>query len=438
MVSDDAPAPAAPITRLGQLQRGRGAGFRAAIAAGREAHEDVLHCVTTDPRVDSQGESRERYYAELIVALDIPIAPLAAHLKGCETQLGHGVLAGAWRLGHKGTRALLADPDSDDMIVTCVAQQLWSFGWAKLVELSGRAARAFLQAALELANCAESSRRIQASPQLPGEMTIADLLELGRQMHPKQQWAVVEELCRRGTEEDREALEETVRNDTVYSRVQLAAEALATLGDERLLMLAEDYFAREDVFEDSARRLTGYDRMRRGVLDHYVLHLPEDRQLELARAWHLRGGYFEMVAGKIFGDRATPEDRTRIEASITDEGTDSTGYAVLHELIALGRIGDPRSAPLLVQVAEQAIYSQARRRALEALSGMQQLPIAAAALHEALWDCEDESADDACKFLASLDPAAQARVEVLASLALAEEPLRLRAASRMEQASSLD
>jgi hypothetical protein len=145
-----------------------------------------------------------------------------------------------------------------------------------------------------------------------------------------------------------------------------------------------------------------------------------------------------MVAGKIFGDRATPEDRTRIEASITDEGTDSTGYAVLHELIALGRIGDPRSAPLLVQVAEQAIYSQARRRALEALSGMQQLPIAAAALHEALWDCEDESADDACKFLASLDPAAQARVEVLASLALAEEPLRLRAASRMEQASSLD
>ena len=68
MVSDDAPKPAAPTTRLSQLQRGRGAGFRAAIASGREAHDDVLQCVTTDPRVDSQGESRERYYAELIVA----------------------------------------------------------------------------------------------------------------------------------------------------------------------------------------------------------------------------------------------------------------------------------------------------------------------------------------------------------------------------------
>jgi hypothetical protein len=433
MVSHDAPEPAAPTTRLGQLQRGRGAGFRAAIVAGREAHDDVLQCVTTDPRVDSQGESRERYYAELIVALDMPIASLAAHLKGSETQLGHGVLAGTWRLGHQETRALLADPDSDDAIVTGIAQQLWNFGWAQLVELDGRAAKAFLRAALELANCAESSRRVQTSPQLPGEMSIADLLELGRQMHSKQQWAVVEELCRRGTQEDREALEKTVRNDTVYARVLLAAEALATLGDERLLSLAEDYFAREDVFEDSARRLSGYDRMRRGVLDHYVLHLPEDRQLELARAWHLRGGYFEMIAGKIFGDQATPDDRSRIEASIAEEGTSNTGYEILNELIALGRIGDPRSAPLLVEVAEQATYSQARRRALQALSGMQQLPIAATALHEALWDCEDESADDACRFLTALGHAAHARVETLAGLALAEEPLRLRAASRLAQ-----
>lgn len=384
-----------------------------------------------DPRIDTQGESRERYYAELIVALDIEIAPLCAHLKGRETTLGHGVLAGAWRLGHEQTRTLLNDPSSDEATVAGIAQQLWSFEWATLVELNGHAAKAFLREALEVAKCVESSLRQQTTASLPGEMSIADLLELGRQMHHKQRWAVVEELCRRGSEEDREALAETVHNDFVYDRVRLAARALGTLGDERLLPAADNLFAREDVFEDPARRLSGYDRMRRSALADYIRHLPMDRQLELARAWHTRGGYFEMMAGKIFGDQATPDDRFRIETFIAEEGTSNSGYEILNELIALGRIGDPRSAPLLVEVAEQATYSQARRRALQALAGMQQLPIAAGALQEALWDCEDEAADDACRFLTVLDQAGHDRVKALANLPLVEDPLRLRAANRL-------
>ena len=76
---------AAPYSsRLGQLQRGRGKGFCAAIIAGREAHDDVLHCLINDPRINSQIESRERYYAELIMAIDVPIAPLIAYLAGRE------------------------------------------------------------------------------------------------------------------------------------------------------------------------------------------------------------------------------------------------------------------------------------------------------------------------------------------------------------------
>ena len=386
-----------------------------------------------DPRIDTQGESRERYYAELIVALDIGIAPLCAHLKGRETTLGHGVLAGAWRLGHEQTLTLLTDSSSDEATVAGIAQQLWNFEWATLVELDGHAAKAFLREALEVAKCVESSLRQQTTSSLPGEMSIADLLELGRQMHHKQRWAVVEELCRRGTEEDREALAATVHNDFVYDRVRLAARALGTLGDERLLPAADNFFAREDVFEDPDRRLSGYDRMRRSALADYIRHLPMDRQLELARAWHTRGGYFEMMAGKIFGDQATPDDRFRIETFIAEEGTSSSGYEILNELIALGRIGDPRSAPLLVEVAEHATYSQARRRALQALAGMQQLPIAAGALQEALWDCEDEAADDACRFLTVLDQAGHDRVEALANLPLVEDPLRLRAANRLSQ-----
>ncbi len=425
------PDPAPASTRLGQLQRGRGAGFRAALTAGAGAHEDVLQCLLADPRIDREIESRERYYAELVHALDVPLQPLVAHLTGREPELGHAVLAGTWRLGHAATRALLADADSDALLITGVAEQLYGQRWATLVELPPRAAKAFLREALADAVCAQSSQQRRLVVSLQGEMSVPQLLEFGRQLPHGQRWAVVEELCRRGTEADRIVLAETVTGDLVYDRVRLAARALGTLGDERLLPLALDYFGREDVFADRARRLPGADRMRRSALSDYVQHLPVDRQLELAREWHGRGGYFETVAGGVFGEQATPDDRARLEAFVADHGADDGGWDMIHELDALGRIGDPRSAPLLVEVAVNARYSHARRRALKALAGMQQVPAAVTALHEALWDCEDEAAADACAFLPSLDGAAHARIGTLARLALAAAELRLCADRRL-------
>ena len=59
-------------------------------------------------------------------------------------------------------------------------------------------------------------------------------------MHQGQRWAIVEELCRRGTEEDRIALADTVKHDMVYDRVRLAAQALGTLGDEQLAMMLQN------------------------------------------------------------------------------------------------------------------------------------------------------------------------------------------------------
>ena len=426
---------AAPYSsRLGQLQRGRGKGFCAALMAGREAHADVLHCLINDPRINSQMESRERYYAELVMALDVPIAPLLDHLTGREAGLGHAVLAGTWRLGHPDTRSYVADAKSDETTIAGIAQQLWGLHWAQLVELSGYVAKAFLREALEVADCAQSSRRRQSSKPLPGEKSVAELLEIGRQMQQGQRWAIVEELCRRGTEEDRSALAHTVNHDTVYDRVRLAAQALGTLGDERLLPLAIDYFEREDVFADPDRRLAGYDRMRRSALNDYIRYLPADRQLELARDWHARGGYFEIVAGGVFGEQATPDDRTRLETFVAQNSNTDGGWEVIQELDALGRIGDPRSAPLLIEIAEQATYSHARRRALHALSGMQELPAAVAALHEALWDCEDESAFDACAHLPKLNQEATSRIKTLATHDLAKLELRTRAKTRLRAA----
>jgi hypothetical protein len=64
-----------------QLQRGRGEGYRRLLTVPEEeAHALLVDCITHDPRMDSQVESRDWYYAHAAVATDLPLEPLAEHL----------------------------------------------------------------------------------------------------------------------------------------------------------------------------------------------------------------------------------------------------------------------------------------------------------------------------------------------------------------------
>ncbi|MDA0352022.1 MAG: hypothetical protein O3A10_07425 [Chloroflexi bacterium] len=55
-----------PDTTLGKLQRGRGAGWLECLELPRgEAHDLLWRCITADPRLDHQVESRVEYYATL-------------------------------------------------------------------------------------------------------------------------------------------------------------------------------------------------------------------------------------------------------------------------------------------------------------------------------------------------------------------------------------
>ena len=66
----------------GQLQRGRGAGYLAALELPRvEAHWMLIDCITRDPRIDSQVEERTGYYTALAHRLVLPLEPLATHLR---------------------------------------------------------------------------------------------------------------------------------------------------------------------------------------------------------------------------------------------------------------------------------------------------------------------------------------------------------------------
>jgi len=70
---------------LGQLQRGRGAGFLAALALPRAEARDLLHdCLLHDGRYDGQSESRTRYYAELAQQVGVDFEYLLAGVRRIE------------------------------------------------------------------------------------------------------------------------------------------------------------------------------------------------------------------------------------------------------------------------------------------------------------------------------------------------------------------
>src|SRR5215469_4346196 len=67
---------------LGQLQRGRGAGFLAALSLPRrEARTALQECIMHDARWDHQVEARAAYYAELALDLELDVEWLARWLK---------------------------------------------------------------------------------------------------------------------------------------------------------------------------------------------------------------------------------------------------------------------------------------------------------------------------------------------------------------------
>jgi len=427
---------APPSSRLGQLQRGRGAGFVAALEAGPAAIDEVLRCAIEDPRVDRELESRGRYLGELLAAQAAPLDALLAALRDePDSRLGHEVLAAAAACGHPGARALLADERVEEVLRAHVA--LWLVDWEVLqpVALAPALRAMVMEQLLDAADSASIASGVRRPPpQDLTSMSVEDLLELARTARAALLDPLQEELRTRTGDEDRDRLWQCLRDDPVHGRVKAAARALGAMGDERVLTLCEELFAREDVFEDPARRLPGLDRMRRSALAGYVRRLPGTRQLELARAWHPRGGYFAVVAATSYAAHAEPDDRAYLEGHVAADLAVGTGWDMISELDALARLADPSSAPLLVEVSEQVAYSHARRRAVRALAVIcSEHGVAAAPLREALWDSEDEAAADACGFLPELDAAAALRVRQLARLQAAEVELQARARRRLER-----
>src|SRR5215472_15280763 len=103
---------------LGQLQRGRGEGYRSTLVVPRrEAWGYLLDCVCNDPRLDSQVESRADYYALLAIETGLDLDPLVQYIKeyddkdqgGSNTPLAVVTLGELVKRDYKDSAARLCD-----------------------------------------------------------------------------------------------------------------------------------------------------------------------------------------------------------------------------------------------------------------------------------------------------------------------------------------
>lgn len=105
-------------TLLGQLQRGRGEGYRRALVApAPNAKRLLVECITNDPRLDSQVENRADYYAAIAMEVGLDLNPLAEHLhehddadqSGWNTPLTVYTLGALAKRGYGGAADILCD-----------------------------------------------------------------------------------------------------------------------------------------------------------------------------------------------------------------------------------------------------------------------------------------------------------------------------------------
>lgn len=411
---------AEPASRLGQLQRGRGAGFLQALGEPVRAADEVLRCILADPRLDPQVESRARYYAELALKLALPIEPIlqAAERDGADFAavdvlaelvlrcggdgLGMLVRRGAtldlqrqiigylrdypvWAASHLPQAAVVDLADAlraeDDLVVDVEIYPAFWRPWSGRVD---GVAEAFAAAAAQA-----EEERASLPPPIgdPAVMPTAALLDL-LEAHASRE--VQAELVQRTSAGDRALLAWRVEHGT-SARMFAAAEALGQMGDPRLLELAEDLFARPDDPTDVARMLGVVERSRRAALSSYVASLPATRTLALARSWWRRGGYFTTAAARILARHAEPTDRAWLEQAVLDAVEAADPHWSVDALTALGRIDDPRSLPVFAAVFEGTPSSFVRSRALVGLCAHALVEPAPKLIAEALWDCEAET-----------------------------------------------
>lgn len=450
--------------QITQLRSGRGAGYLTALNAGADASEDLLDCVLHDPRWDRQVESREDYYARLMIATSTDVTELHRRIvdsdrpDDADLWLPIGVLAAMCRRGSEVARAAIADavrrggaqwracldalegaggreligevlaPEDVDALVghvgvdeladaMTVVRAPWD-EWATRVPALRFVAQASARPEVATSRpVAWIASRIRG-PEIPEQLATlssAALLALASVPGARRELSI--ELARRSDAETRRLLISAATSGSPDER-QVALRALGLMGRLDFLDAAEAHLRRE------ATEPTKHAHPGRTAFLRYIEALPAESTLPFARRWLFEPWPLSLAAELVLARHATPEDRSSLEEA-GRAALDVSDMVRLSSIVdAIGVAGPDASVPFLIETYERVPYSYARCRVVNAMSRCEGFESVERHLEEALWDCESESRRIACETVDESKPRVRGVLEEIAGDPFEEEVVR--------------
>lgn len=416
---------------LGQLQRGRGEGFLAALEMpGAQAADLVWECIVHDPRYDLQIDSRDLYYATLTQEVGLSIERLIP--ENCPTpapdvdqRLVVGVLAELVAGGVDGAGAVLLDhvahggqwddaiyeisqsPGdlyrqlpavlnarfSEDECVAIVHRWRYEVPWDQIAGV-----RPWVKRAIDSFED-EATAKAAERPEPPSMDRPAGLLleHSWSGVLPKRLLHRLTVMLRAG---ERDELIAALENPGTGQWA--AFQALARLDDPGGMSVAETIL-----------RVDASGRERAEAL-RYLQNLSGDHTLGLARSWVGEGDGRGVAARGILERHAEATDLPLLASGLAQAWESRDFYALCSYIDALARLSDAEPIEQIAVIYEEAEYSYARCRAARALIAIDEQAFIDRYARSALWDCEREIQDMAVDILGDhVDEVAARQIEAI-------------------------
>lgn len=457
---------APPDSLLGLLQRGRGEGYRRILTVSPdESHAILLECILHDPRLDSQVESRDRYYASIAIEINLPLEPLANHLREHDDQnqgssdstLTVTTLAELAKRNHRNAQDILSDYIQwgqwwnwplDDLLN--LSKEDLSFRIARAIEHHFPSESALDEAVLNwpteaFTKLSHYSSRIEASitkasPKLTPKLspTLPDLSLLSSQ----QLLSLANKDNYREFGKQMARIVKSTEVESLVSHVSFVEPYMAHVALAGLAQLAHPSVfpclvnlwttIAEEHDPNKPGRTVGQVILRRGI-SRAVIALPGDITLPLARDWiSQRDPWKTDLAEKILEHHATVDDlpllREALIPMLSDEDKQWRCFLIkaFHHLPNIGVI------PELLDVFSQFRFSKGREYAAEAIQITSPDLFRDKLAFECLWDCEEGTRAFGAKSVSLDSDEARNRLEFLANDLFDEKETRSEAQKRLQ------
>jgi hypothetical protein len=448
------------------LQRGRGAGYLAAMQLPRAtAHDLLLRCITNDPRWDSQVEERDDYYASLIVATHMDLGPFEEHLRlnddqdqsGSRTPLTVTTLGAVARRGEERAATILTGYIRYGQWWDWAVDEIHRAGFADYSALAGAVAAHFPEdsdlreeipayyldeepwttLAAEEDRIARAVAELRALGRMPSKedalpwwklimpdatseadlaaVPVADLLRYVPFHYPQ----VAKLVEQRATDND----EAVLLNSLSSSEERVVAVCIRGLG-----RLASQTASQAIV--DFVRHREDFKGVVLNAARRAVTHIPSSFILPLGREWFQSPGWaLRRLGEEVLAQHGTGDDFPLLREAIGQAMAEDDMYRLCNALDACTRL--TRGCPEIEAAFTDAQYSRARSRAAKGLQAASNESFARTFARECLWDCEPETRMVGCESVPTDVPSAKERLAQMAADRCEEDHVREHARSRL-------